>query len=55
MCGSSSEMETFHEYYLNNLDAEVSQRNKSMIQYTEAEMWVILYSIITAMTFLEKY
>jgi hypothetical protein len=52
MCGSVSDISTYLEYYTNNLEAEIKKRSEKNLFYTEPEIWVILYSIVEAATFL---
>lgn len=39
---------------MNNLEQEVNQRAKTSLFYNETDLWIILYSIISALSFLES-
>lgn len=48
MCGSISSVSTFHEYFSNTVKDELERRSQVNLFYLEAELWVILNSILSA-------
>lgn len=54
MCGSVNGITTYYEYYQNTVQDELVRRNQVNLFYLEAELWAILYSIVSAAAYLEK-
>ncbi len=55
MCGTVNELSSYHEYYRNNLELEITSRRQDGSYYSEPDLWMILYSLISAAAFLEKF
>ncbi|EGR34313.1 protein kinase domain protein [Ichthyophthirius multifiliis] len=54
MCASINQVITYYDYYLNTVHDELVRRNQVSLYYLEQELWVILYSIISAAFYLEE-
>ncbi|EGR29105.1 protein kinase domain protein [Ichthyophthirius multifiliis] len=53
-CSQVNDIEIYLEYYVNTVQEEIQRRIQVNLPYIEQEIWTILYSIISAATYLES-
>lgn len=55
ICGDFSKVTVYWEYYPHTLEKELDKRHARQEYLTEPELWYILDSVVSVLSFLEQY
>jgi serine/threonine protein kinase len=55
ICGDSTKVNCFYEYFNLNLKKELAKRVQANSPFKETEIWYILESLISALSYFESY